>query len=279
MFNIYLDDSGTSPSQRIAICSALVIPAKRLKALENEWENLKAKEGFTEFHSSECLARNPKSDFFQWDDEKVARVFLRVAQIATKYSTRAVSWAVKKSDYDETLPEEWRRYGGRFHYTWAFRRVLYLIRDSLPNFEAMVSPEYVFDWIDDASAKEEVERVMAQEDSGHPGEYEGRYTFKKRKEIPALQCVDLLAWSCFQISRRTFESTPIDPIAQTALDHFARYRRGEWIRLFTNTREQLQEIVRENRRDINREASRREWYRRYEARLIEKRPRSQRRLR
>jgi hypothetical protein len=41
MFTIYLDDSGTDPSQPVAIASALIIPAPRIIALEREWYKLR----------------------------------------------------------------------------------------------------------------------------------------------------------------------------------------------------------------------------------------------
>jgi hypothetical protein len=254
------------PASALLYARPLVVPCKRLNALEREWENLKAREGFTEFHSAECLARNSKSEYANWDEHKVKRVFSRVAQITTKYGSVAVSWAVKKSHYDEVIPEEWRRVGGRFHYTWAVRRVLYMIRDSHPIIGSMASLEYCFDWIDDRVTREEIERVMAQEDSAHPGEYEGRYSFRKRKELPALQCADLLAWSCLQVGRWLFESTPINPVAQSAIGHFGRVRKGEWLRMVTNTRQQLEEIVATNVVDVNSEEARRAWHRKYEAR-------------
>ena len=40
-FTVYLDDSGTSPSQHVAIASAVIIPASRLLLLEREWERLR----------------------------------------------------------------------------------------------------------------------------------------------------------------------------------------------------------------------------------------------
>jgi hypothetical protein len=96
MFTAYLDDSGTDPNQAVAIATAIIIPAAQIIRLEREWENLKKKEGFSCFHTSEMIARNKKSEFADWDDEKVDRVFRRVREISMKFSiaTGAVSFAV-----------------------------------------------------------------------------------------------------------------------------------------------------------------------------------------
>lgn len=63
MFTVYIDDSGTSPDQHVAIATALVMPAARITALDKEWETLTRKEGFSDFHMSICVARNEKSQF------------------------------------------------------------------------------------------------------------------------------------------------------------------------------------------------------------------------
>ena len=122
-FTTYLDDSGTAPGQRVAIATALVIPANRIIALEGEWKHLKEKEGFTDFHTSESVARNYKSEFAKWDDVKQERVFLRVRQIIKKYGAKIYSFAVNKKDYDDLMPDDLREYVGD-HYTWAIRHLL-----------------------------------------------------------------------------------------------------------------------------------------------------------
>ena len=68
-FNVYIDDSGTDPKQKVAIASCIVIPAVRISALDREWIALKDEEQFSEFHTSECIANNPKSDFANWDED------------------------------------------------------------------------------------------------------------------------------------------------------------------------------------------------------------------
>ncbi len=46
-FSMYLDDSGTTPDQKVAVASALIVPAAQIRRLENEWNNLKKKEEFS----------------------------------------------------------------------------------------------------------------------------------------------------------------------------------------------------------------------------------------
>jgi hypothetical protein len=80
LFTVYLDDSGTSPSQHVAIASAFIMPAARILTLEKEWNRFKEKEGFSCLHMSEFVALNPKSEFANWAD-KQNRVANRLRQI------------------------------------------------------------------------------------------------------------------------------------------------------------------------------------------------------
>lgn len=123
---MYLDDSGTSPSQPVAVASALIVPTAQISRLENEWTNLKRKEGFSEWHTSEFVARNHKSEFANWDEKKQERVFKRVREISKKYGARAISGSIKKQDYDEIVPSEYRRYTDLYHYTWCVAYVIAL---------------------------------------------------------------------------------------------------------------------------------------------------------
>jgi hypothetical protein len=110
MFTLYIDDSGTSPSQPVAIATALIIPRIQIVRLEKEWDKFRSKENFECFHTSEFYFRNPKSEFASWDDNKQERVFRRVRQISKKYGVRAISIAVNKKDYDEVVPAEMRKH-------------------------------------------------------------------------------------------------------------------------------------------------------------------------
>src|SRR5690242_7861812 len=108
MFTIYVDDSGTSPSQHIAVAAALVAPFKRWLAFENEWNRFKTKEGFKCFHTAECVANNQKSEFANWDDEKKLRVIRRIREMTKKYAVHAIALGLYKPFFDEVVTGEFR---------------------------------------------------------------------------------------------------------------------------------------------------------------------------
>jgi hypothetical protein len=92
-FTAYIDDSGTAPDQKIANCTALIVPAKRLLALEKEWKEFRTKEQFCDLHTSEFVARNYKSFFGKWSDAKQKRVFNRAWEITKKYGVKVWSFS------------------------------------------------------------------------------------------------------------------------------------------------------------------------------------------
>ncbi len=226
MVNVYIDDSGTAPSQRIAIASALIVPASRIRLLENEWSNFREKYEIGEkgFHSSECASRNHKSNYALWDEEKVTKAFDRVSTITMKYGLKAFSFAVKKSDYDDLMPEKWKGVSGYLHYTWATKHVLKLLRDWDATTDPSRPVEYFFDW-QEGEPKNEIDKMMSMEEIVHPGKYEGHYSFRRRQEIPALQCTDLLAWMSHSQSRLFYENTPMNEHAERVRVKFTAHRK------------------------------------------------------
>jgi len=250
LFTNYVDDSGTDPNQRVAIASGFIVPGARITALENEWKRLTTKEGFTDFHTSEfaALHQNSDSQFKEWDDAKRKRVFSRVRQIAKKYGVRTISFAVKKIDYDEVVPDEFKRYWGRFHYTWALRQFV----DYVHNWQRKLSAaplEYVFDWEKPGDpVRKEIETVMQQAEdmTGNKGEFK-HYTFRRRKELPGLQCADALAWTSYQYALKAFVKKPMTDDANAAWEDFRAHSDGDWRSALTVTRVNLEELVRKER--------------------------------
>jgi hypothetical protein len=245
-FTIYLDDSGTSPDQRVAIASAVVIPAAQIIRLENEWESLKKKEHFSSFHTSEFVAKNPKSDFASWDTDKQKRVFGRVRQISRKYGIKALSFAVNKKDYEEVIfPEDFRNYVGKYHYTWAVRHLISFIDQwRLPR---KIGPlEYVFDWMGKTTdpKRVEVETVMEQAEwiankFQRINEYTN-YGFYHRPDVAGLQCVDAIGWTCYQQAMARFCNTPLHEFADSAwADYGGPLNERGWLEAVTVTRDNL----------------------------------------
>jgi len=249
MFTAYIDDSGTDPKQQIANATTLIIPAARIISLEREWDTLKLKEGFSEFHTSEFMARNSESEFANWDDEKHERVFRRVRDICKKYAVQAMSFTVNKKDYDEIVPEAFRKDCGIFHYTWAIRQLLSQTAQWRRHHK--VPPlEYVFSWMGEKRKnlrRREIEDVLDQAETaavedGQTGEY-SHWSFRRPNELPGLQCVDSLAWCVYQYGLLVYCKKPISDEALNAWEDYTKCKNGTWGFDVTITRENLKKWV------------------------------------
>jgi hypothetical protein len=242
MFTIYIDDSGTAPEHKMAIAAGIIVPALRIRPLESEWSAFLEKQRIPDFHTSECLARNQHSAFSNWDDDRVRKVFARVRQITFKYSIKAFCIAIHKKDYDEVLTEDLKMAVGNSHYTWAVSSVIGLASDWAT--EHKVPMEYVFDTAT-KDVKCEIDSAMDFMETKSPGEFVEHYSFRSRKDVPALQAVDLFAWTCYQAARKARLGHPIHPIAHESAIAYHAAREGNWWLVQSLTREGIEKWVAE----------------------------------
>lgn len=251
MFTLYIDDSGTDPRQHVAVATALIIPAKQIVRLENEWEAFRHKENFECFHTSEFVFKNHKSEFANWDDQKQEQVFKRVRQICKKYGSRALSIAVNKKDYDEVVPPDFRKYLGNTHYGWAVRQLLANLSTLCP-VKSDSRREFIFQWLErHVPARIEIEDMMDQmqfisEKEGVPGDYSDPH-FRKSAGIPGLQCVDAVAWVSYQYALHVFKIYPEKPLAKFVAESWKEFEghlgTEGWLKAATLRRESLERSI------------------------------------
>lgn len=262
MFSLYLDDIGTRSTHKVAVATALIIPSARVPALESEWNTLRAKEGFDCFHASVCNAgsksTDEESEFRDWKEEKIDRVFERTRQISKKYGIHAISSAINKKYYDEEIPADYKKYMGRYHYTWCLSYAIAMAEKwRLFSPQRSKHPfEFIFSWMDenDNPAKSEVEDVMryserATSELGQAGDYE-HYAFRRPSEIPALQLVDGIAWACNRYALRKIHEKDIPVRAEQSWKYFGGDSGPDgWLLAFHANREQLRKYVQKEQAD------------------------------
>lgn len=248
MFTVYIDDSGcTDPAQPVAIAATIIVPSAQIARLESEWATLKQKENFSNFHTAECVARNPKSEYANWDEEKQSRVFKRVRDISKKYGLAALSFAVNKQDYDEVIPPDFRQHTGKHHFSWAIRQVL----SQLYNWQLArhTHPlEYIFDWMRNDERKDEILTVLGQceqaaRDLGRDGDFQ-KFDFRPRSTVVGLQCADAVSWTSYQFALLQMRAVPLKSTAETAWRDFGGPLEGNgWLHAVTILRKNLQKWV------------------------------------
>lgn len=241
---IYLDDSGTAPDQPMAVVSGLISPYPQWKKFIREWNKARKELGFDVFHSAECVASNPKSEFSQWDDRRKVRAFRRLREIVSQRSIQGFGVAVHKKDYDELVPDELRKELGMYHYTVAVRIVIGLV-EQWRAARGMKEPmEYIFDRMTEKKSKIEIDAVFEQAerftDPLHSfGIYKGCHSFRDKAEILPLQAADILAWCVYQRALHHNSSKPVHQVAVETFDYF----HNQGLAAGTPTRSQLAEWV------------------------------------
>jgi Protein of unknown function (DUF3800) len=254
MITVFIDDSGTAPGHKVAIAAGMIVESSRVKSLDREFVELGQEEGFSYFHTSECVAGNKESEFSEWDSEKRQRVCSRIRQIAMRYGVSACSIAIDRNLYDEVVPVHMRNEGGKFHYTWAVGYLVEML-DHWATRQGLNTPsEFIFDWMGENkrnAAKKEIEAVMAKAEERRPGHYKGHYNFGRSKDIPGLQCADMLAWSCYQFALFKLAGIPPNDIGRDSFWDFEEHRPkgSKWLLAMVQTREQLEQWVAEKLRE------------------------------
>ncbi len=246
MFTAYIDDSGTAPGQKVAMATALVIPAHRIMAFQSEWNTFVDKWSISDFHTSECAVANLKSDYAGWDSPKINAIFRRVRQIIKKYGVRSYSLSVHKSDYEAVVPVDSRPIFGHYHYTYAIHNLLALLDDWACRTGVEHPLEFVFDWMDERSQKvekQEIENSLARSEAARPGRFAGHYSFRNRKEVPGLQCVDLIGWTCYRFGLNVHGGPPLTELQNECWQEFSNLEKGEWLTSVGQTRQQIREAV------------------------------------
>lgn len=216
---------------------------RELQSSHLSGKSLLGQEQIPEFHASECLARNLHSPFATWDDERVRRAFTRVRQLTIRFSVRGFCTGIHKQDYDEVLTEDMKSAIGDSYYTWALSSVIGHAYDFSRQQKAPIT--YVFDNAE-AAIKKEVTDAMAYMESKDPGHF-GNWMFGKRSEVPALQAVDLFAWTCFQQFRQSRFGKTIPDLADETDLGYEQGRLGTWRTVESLNREGIERWVSDNR--------------------------------
>lgn len=255
MFTLFLDDSGTRPTHKIALATGLIVPSTQISRLEKEWKALSEKEDFDCFHASPCNAQD--GDFSDWPAEKVDRVFARVRQISMKYGVAAISTSVDKRHYDQEVPAEYKKYTGRHHYTFCVSYAIAFAEKwrRNPSRGIASSFEFVFDHMElNDPGRKEIEKVMAYSEraireEGRRDEYT-KYSFRDREDFPGLQCVDGIAWACNCFARHRLYEQAIPNRAEVSWKLFGGPLGAQgWLRAFTLTREALRTMFAKEQQD------------------------------
>ncbi len=264
MLTVYVDDSGTSPEHKVALASALIVPAERIEALDIEWEKFKAEENFSYLHAAEIACSDRRGQFATWDNEKASRVFERARKFAMNYGVRAFSMAIYKPHFDALVPKEWLEPGGSNHYTWAFRNLMHQLLRWHKSHVGRGVYEFV---IDNAVGKDrfEIEMMMDQFETASPGCFENHYSFRCKANVPCLQLADLVAWSAYSFAKTIFQQASPNPFAFAAVKDFEVLHPTDdgWLKFLAIMGDELKIAIDDDLKNAEAQEYRAEWYKQW----------------
>jgi hypothetical protein len=245
---MYIDDSGTSPTNHIAVAAGWVARTPGWVLFEREWKKARSivSDKFESMHTSEFVdGRGSKNEFKDWSLEKKQRVAARLRQIIKKRALKGFALGVIKRDYDEIVPDVLKAKGFENHYTYAIRRVLGMIDDWRKQENITAPIEYIFDWSDkDSPVRREIETIFSSAENEPEalrryGLHPGGFGFRKREVVTPLQAADMFGWTMYQAVLNEVEKRKMNPIAVDMFKEFYLHRHGNFIEGGYNTREQI----------------------------------------
>jgi Protein of unknown function (DUF3800) len=237
MLTIYIDDSGTGPSQNIAVAAGWIAKMPAWRLFEREWNRVRSVEShkFNCMHMADFVAGY--KEFKNWGDldEKLS-LMKNLRQVIKKRAIKGFGLGVIKKDFDELVPPALKAKGYESHYTYAVRRVLGMIHDWRKSQRIEDQPiEYIFDYMDAHDPRRrEIEDVFnsvgtPEENFLSYGLFDGGFSFRPKKSLSPLQAADILAWTAYQTVLNEIEKNKLHPIAKENFKDFYLHRHRRFL--------------------------------------------------
>lgn len=104
MLTVYLDDSGTSPNQEIAVVAGYLGSVIQWERFNKRWKALLSKYGIARMHRVDL--ENFQGEFKNWTPDRRKEFLKKAHSIIRQCTYVAVGNSVRKADFDEAIPKE-----------------------------------------------------------------------------------------------------------------------------------------------------------------------------
>jgi uncharacterized protein DUF3800 len=239
VLNLYLDDSGTGPSQNLAVAAGWIAKMPTWDFFARDWEKI----GKIESNKFDCMHMTDFvggwKDFKNWGGlPKKVQLATKLREIIKKRALKGFALGVAKDDFDAIVPAGLKVQGFENHYTFAIRRVLGMI-DEWRQEQGLEDKtiEYFFDWMDKHDPRrQEIEGVFDRA-KGSPEAFEkygidgagDSVHFRDRCKVLPLQAADMLAWSVYCVTVGEFSGKPPHQIARETFTDFYGHRARKFL--------------------------------------------------
>jgi hypothetical protein len=217
MFTVYVDDSGTHESAKIAAAACCVSSVRLWKRYERDWIDVERDEGFKHFHMSAFAAchpdrwcrdcRNGKTDagdhpWREWSLRKRHRVLKRLLPIVCQCVRFGAGWAIIKEDYNSVISGKLRAVTGE-PFSYAFQCTGGQLRKWRAFYGVNEPMKYVFDLMPHQEKRDEIASLFVQASKREDivqqyGMTHESLSFEDKKIVRQLLSADTLAWATVQ---------------------------------------------------------------------------------
>jgi len=205
MYEVYWDDSGTDPQSPIAIAACYISTKSGWDTFVEAFDEIRWSEGFETFHMVDFAAfhNKTKKPFCDWDHVKRKRVYERIAKAINDNKRTGMGIAIPKAAFDNLVPQtpEWLHWRfGKYHYTFAVRSLMGLIKAWRKYYGVTLPMQYFFDNENRPDAREEIDMMWRDVETRQQWadwygiEYEDGHSFQSKSVFKPLQAADILAW-------------------------------------------------------------------------------------
>lgn len=249
---IYIDDSGTSPENAVAVAAGWIAHTDSWVTFQTDWDKARDIDGdkFESMHMAEFVFGRKGTEFEGWSLEKKQRISARLRGIIKKSAAKGFALGVVKKDFDELVPNALRVLGFESHYTYAIRRVLGMIDTWRQKENLTESIQYIFDWMDPGDPRRREIGAVFGPAEGEPeafrryGLAKGGFSFRPKNNLAPLQAADMFAWLTYQWLLNECEGKKLNPIATESFKDFYLHRNKTFLEGGYNKRANLADWVR-----------------------------------
>jgi hypothetical protein len=110
MISIYCDDSGTHPESRVAAVAGYISNMGQWELFVKEWGRVLKEYKVSQMHRAEL--ENGHGEFKGWSSQKRITFVKKLHSIMRRRTRVAIGSAVFKKDFEEIIPEEFRKFCG-----------------------------------------------------------------------------------------------------------------------------------------------------------------------
>jgi hypothetical protein len=222
MLIAYLDDSGTSPTNKVALVAGYLSSGKLWEEFKEKWHTLLDAYGIKTLHRVELEAF--QGEFKDWNNHRRTEFLKKAHKIIRRFTYTAIGSAIVKADFDEVIPKGdfIRTFAGV--YGWCAHACIVALLDWRQRHNYKDEIQIVFEAGTQGQGQvDTMLRELSKTSSWQEKEKwpVSGWTFQNKSVIP-LQAADLVAYEYYRVAEKALIRKQRLGFRKSALDLFRK---------------------------------------------------------